>query len=256
MPDSGHVLWCRRIVTGSSMLLQESVMGSRAAMQALVPGRVVLVTNSSSGLPELGAICGAPATASKGIQLGPAANSGACLSPWASLFKQGSVSHVFWTQIYECGVLVSHTGAQYMFQHTWGCFLDWTHWIYEIFSMLLDLWSEFAFCLAGPQGKQYYVVALHSATPMDDLEQEQAASSSNPGTAKASGAFQVPSGFVLKGAQIPPEQRSPIPCMLTWRSPMCISWDSPQWCCYSYIWVRAGWDWWSWGRLMACRRHQ
>ncbi len=69
------------IVTGSSMLLQESVMGSRAAMQALVPGRVVLVTNSSSGLPELGAICGAPATASKGIQLGPAANSGACLSP-------------------------------------------------------------------------------------------------------------------------------------------------------------------------------
>jgi hypothetical protein len=55
-------------------------MGSRNAMQALVPGRVVLVTNSSSGLPELGAICGAPAAASKGIQLGSAASSGACLS--------------------------------------------------------------------------------------------------------------------------------------------------------------------------------
>ena len=51
-------------------------MGSRAAMQALVPGRVVLVTNRSTGLPELGAICGAPASPSKGIQLGDTASSG------------------------------------------------------------------------------------------------------------------------------------------------------------------------------------
>ncbi|CAL8471306.1 g10848 [Coccomyxa elongata] len=110
-----------------SVELQESVMGSRNAMQALVPGRVVLVTNSSSGLPELGAICGAPAAASKGIQLGSAASS-------------------------------------------------------------------------GPQGKPYYVVTLHTASPMDDLEQQQAASTSKPGSARAPDAFQVPSGFVLKGA--------------------------------------------------------
>lgn len=58
-------------------------MGSRAAMQALVPGRVVLVTNSSSGLSELGAICGSPASASKGIQLGPAATSGQFLTSHA-----------------------------------------------------------------------------------------------------------------------------------------------------------------------------
>ncbi len=51
-------------------------MGSRAASQALVPGRVVLVTNRSTGLPELGAVCGAPASASKGIQLGNTVSSG------------------------------------------------------------------------------------------------------------------------------------------------------------------------------------
>ena len=51
-------------------------MGSRAASQALVPGRVVLVTNRSTGLPELGAVCGTPASASKGIQLGNTASSG------------------------------------------------------------------------------------------------------------------------------------------------------------------------------------
>jgi hypothetical protein len=51
-------------------------MGSRAAMQALVPGRVVLVTDRSTGLPELGAVCGAPASVSKGIQLGNTASAG------------------------------------------------------------------------------------------------------------------------------------------------------------------------------------
>lgn len=56
--------------------LQESVMGSRAAMQALVPGRVVLVTDRSTGLPELGAVCGAPASVSKGIQLGNTTSAG------------------------------------------------------------------------------------------------------------------------------------------------------------------------------------
>ena len=48
-------------------------MGSRAAGQALVPGRVVLLADAASGLPELAAICGAPHSApSRGIQLGPA----------------------------------------------------------------------------------------------------------------------------------------------------------------------------------------
>lgn len=40
------------------MIAQEAVMGSRAAMQALVPGRVVLVTNPGTGLSELGIVCG------------------------------------------------------------------------------------------------------------------------------------------------------------------------------------------------------
>jgi hypothetical protein len=49
-------------------------MGSRAAAQALVPGRVVLLSNAASGLPELAALCGAPhAPPSRGIQLGSAA---------------------------------------------------------------------------------------------------------------------------------------------------------------------------------------
>ena len=49
-------------------------MGSRAASQALVPGRVVLLTNPASGLPELAALCGAPhAAPSRGVQLGSAA---------------------------------------------------------------------------------------------------------------------------------------------------------------------------------------
>ena len=55
---------------------QESVMGSRAAVQALVPGRVVLLTDAASGLPELAAICGAPpGNHSRGIQLGSASAS-------------------------------------------------------------------------------------------------------------------------------------------------------------------------------------
>ena len=51
------------------------------------------------------------------------------------------------------------------------------------------------YVLAGPQGRQYYVVTLHSASPLDELEEVQAAATSTPSTG-----FQMPSGFVLKGA--------------------------------------------------------
>ena len=55
-------------------------MGTRAALQALVPGRVVLLADAASGLPELAVLCGAPhAAPSRGIQLGASAvPAGAC----------------------------------------------------------------------------------------------------------------------------------------------------------------------------------
>ena len=45
-------------------------MNSRAAAQALVPGRVVLIADRSSGLTELGVVCGSAPAAKTGIQLG------------------------------------------------------------------------------------------------------------------------------------------------------------------------------------------
>ena len=51
-------------------------MGSRAAAQALAPGRVVLMADSSSGLAELGVICGAVPAAKTGIQLGNSSAAG------------------------------------------------------------------------------------------------------------------------------------------------------------------------------------
>ena len=38
-------------------------MSSRGAQQALVPGRMVIILNQRSGLPELGVVCGSPAAA-------------------------------------------------------------------------------------------------------------------------------------------------------------------------------------------------
>ena len=61
------------------LLLQESVMGSRAAAQALAPGRVLLMADSSSGLTELGVICGAVPAANTGIQLGISSAAGDAL---------------------------------------------------------------------------------------------------------------------------------------------------------------------------------
>lgn len=52
-------------------------MNSRAAAQALVPGRVVLIADRSSGLTELGAICGAVPAIKTGIQLGGSTAAGA-----------------------------------------------------------------------------------------------------------------------------------------------------------------------------------
>ncbi|KAL0030068.1 hypothetical protein WJX79_004816 [Trebouxia sp. C0005] len=43
--------------------IQEAVMSSRGAQQALVPGRMVITLNQRSGLPELGVVCGSPAAA-------------------------------------------------------------------------------------------------------------------------------------------------------------------------------------------------
>ena len=51
-------------------------MGSRAAAQALAPGRAVLMADSSSGLAELGVICGAVPAAKTGIQLGNSSTAG------------------------------------------------------------------------------------------------------------------------------------------------------------------------------------
>ncbi len=45
-------------------------MNSRAAAQALVPGRVIMIADKSSGLTELGVICGAVPAAKTGLQLG------------------------------------------------------------------------------------------------------------------------------------------------------------------------------------------
>ena len=55
-------------------------MGSRAAAQALAPGRVVLMADSSSGLAELGVICGAVPAAKTGIQLGNSSAAGDALN--------------------------------------------------------------------------------------------------------------------------------------------------------------------------------
>lgn len=51
----------------------------------------------------------------------------------------------------------------------------------------------------GPQGKQYYVVTLHRASPLDDQEEAQAAASGAASPANPRDGFQLPSGFVLKG---------------------------------------------------------
>ncbi|KAL3159262.1 hypothetical protein ABBQ32_011226 [Trebouxia sp. C0010 RCD-2024] len=40
--------------------IQEAVMNSRGAQQALVPGRMVVTLNQRSGLPEVGVVCGTP----------------------------------------------------------------------------------------------------------------------------------------------------------------------------------------------------
>lgn len=44
----------------ASVCVQEAVMSSRGAQQALVPGRMVVTLNQRSGLPELGVVCGSP----------------------------------------------------------------------------------------------------------------------------------------------------------------------------------------------------
>ena len=45
-------------------------MNSRAAAQALVPGRVIMLADKSSGLTELGVVCGSVPASKTGIQLG------------------------------------------------------------------------------------------------------------------------------------------------------------------------------------------
>lgn len=46
--------------TAVAGIVQEAVMNSRGAQQALVPGRMVITLNQRSGLPELGVVCGTP----------------------------------------------------------------------------------------------------------------------------------------------------------------------------------------------------
>lgn len=58
--------------------IQEAVMSSRGAQQALMPGRLVTTLNQRSGLPELGLVCGnapAPAAATAGLASGFGARS-------------------------------------------------------------------------------------------------------------------------------------------------------------------------------------
>ncbi len=62
-----------------SLIMQESIMTTRAAQQALTPGRLFLSSNKSSKLLELGVVLGkAPATnkllnktSTSGVSLGP-----------------------------------------------------------------------------------------------------------------------------------------------------------------------------------------
>lgn len=61
----------------SYLAMQESVMNSRAAAQALVPGRVIMLADRSSGLTELGVVCGSVPAAKTGIQLGSTPAAGA-----------------------------------------------------------------------------------------------------------------------------------------------------------------------------------
>ena len=61
--------------------VQDKVIGSRAAQQALVPGRLVLLTDSTSRLPELAVICGAPPSVSGRGLLSNTTSSGISLLP-------------------------------------------------------------------------------------------------------------------------------------------------------------------------------
>jgi len=72
---------------------QDSIMATRGAQQALVPGRVVLVRHPASGLPELGAVCGAPAGAGAGRPAGPTAGSVAAGVAGAPRGARGSAGH-------------------------------------------------------------------------------------------------------------------------------------------------------------------
>ena len=72
-------------------------MNSRAAAQALVPGRVIMLADKSSGLTELGVICGSVPAAKTGIQLGtsPAAGVPDVLSAWHPEAHGCAVQHQF-----------------------------------------------------------------------------------------------------------------------------------------------------------------
>ena len=66
------------IPTGyQNLCLQEAVMSSRGAQQALVPGRMVITLDQRSGLPEVGVICGTPSTPAGGGVSGLASKSSA-----------------------------------------------------------------------------------------------------------------------------------------------------------------------------------
>ena len=71
--------------------LQEAVMFSRGAQQALVPGRLVTTLNQRSGLPELGVVCGtalARAVATAGAGSGFAARRLECFgAQWHCIYR-------------------------------------------------------------------------------------------------------------------------------------------------------------------------
>lgn len=69
-------------------------MGSRAAQQALVPGRLILVTDATSGLQQLAVVCGkAPAQPRSLLAAKPAPSGGSPLRAVLDLYRH--VTDVF-----------------------------------------------------------------------------------------------------------------------------------------------------------------
>jgi len=101
-------------------------MNSRAAAQALVPGRVIMTADSSSGLTELGVVCGAVPPAKAGIHLGSSTAAGMpcdalCRAFWAKTYRPKPKICCMAAQ-HEVSCL--HPGQHLQDMHLWTMDLD------------------------------------------------------------------------------------------------------------------------------------